>query len=45
MVSVKSGEVGSPKGAGKERALNLVQQTLAESAAEQMRALANIMRD
>jgi len=45
MVSVKSGEVGSPKGAGKERALNLVQQTFAESAAEQMRAFANIVRD
>jgi hypothetical protein len=45
MVSVKSGEVGSPKGADKERSLNLVQQTFAESAAEQMRALANIMRD
>lgn len=31
MISVKSGEVGTPKGAGKEQAIQIVNQTFAES--------------
>jgi hypothetical protein len=45
MISVKSGEVGTPKGADKEKAQNLVQQAFSESAAEQLRLFANIIKD
>jgi len=40
MVSVKSGEVGTPKGAGKEAALEKVAQTLSEALDEQSNTVA-----
>jgi hypothetical protein len=40
MVSVKSGEVGTPKGAGKEAALEKVAQTLSEALDEQQTTVA-----
>jgi len=40
MVSVKSGEVGTPKGAGKEAALEKVSQTLSEALDEQQTTVA-----
>lgn len=40
MVSVKSGEVGTPKGAGKEAALEKVAQTLSEALDEQANTVA-----